>query len=35
MKELAEAMGGAVAVESALGDGTRFVVTLPAAPAPG
>ena len=35
VKELAEAMGGAVAVESALGDGTRFVVTLPAAPAPG
>ena len=33
VKELTEAMEGSVTVESAPGRGTRFVVTLPAAPA--
>ena len=31
VKELSEAMGGSVTVESVLGEGTRFVLTLPAA----
>jgi len=35
VKELSEAMGGSVAVESRLGEGTTFVVSLPAAEAPG
>lgn len=33
VKELSEAMGGGVAVESTLGEGTTFVVSLPAAEA--
>ncbi len=31
-KELCERMGGSIAVESSLGEGTTFTVTLPAAP---
>jgi signal transduction histidine kinase len=34
-KELCERMGGSISLQSAVGEGTTFTVTLPAAPRPG
>ncbi|MBK9967486.1 MAG: hypothetical protein IPP07_22470 [Holophagales bacterium] len=34
-KELCERMGGSISLESAVGEGTTFTVTLPAATPPG